>query len=423
MEVQLPPSRAVHDHVADHGEPGRAGGARGVPDGPAPSPPRPHRGQGPPVGGDRVLSVGAAADGRRAHAGRSREHARERCHGTGSGHGCARDAHPGGDPQDAGAQGVRVTGGSGRGSWWGWSARPTSCRWPTSCWKTGSRRSSRPGWRRDWRSARSPGSPGPTDGPLLLCVGGLHGNEPAGVRALEEVVRGGRGAPGTDGGGLRGRGGQLEGAGGEAAVRRLRPEPGVDGGSVDGAGVVERNGAGRGSGGAAAAGGAGRSPPSGGAGRCTSWTSTPHPGGGGAFTTTSDYLGNRRFAMEIPAPLVLGLDEAIEGTLIGYLDDFGYTTAVFECGQHNEEEAIKEGGLGGVAGGSRRRSSGGRRRPRSPSRLEGAAKRVPPASASAGGEVPPPCGRRRRLHEPTRLPQLPARARRRSPGRRPAGAA
>ena len=29
---------------------------------------------------------------------------------------------------------------------------------------------------------------GDTEGPLLLCVGGLHGNEPAGVAGLEELV-------------------------------------------------------------------------------------------------------------------------------------------------------------------------------------------------------------------------------------------
>ena len=181
---------------------------------------------------------------------------------------------------------------------------------------------------------------GPTDGPLLLCVGGLHGNEPAGVRALEEVVRGVEARRERMAGDFVAVAGNLKALAARRrfvaydlnrawTAARLTELASSNGTEPDEdrevqrllavlAEVAERR-------------------------RGPVYVLDLHTtsGGGGAFTTTSDYLGNRRFAMEIPAPLVLGLDEAIEGTLIGYLDDFGYTTAVFECGQHNEEEAIK----------------------------------------------------------------------------------
>lgn len=179
---------------------------------------------------------------------------------------------------------------------------------------------------------------GRSDGPLLLCVGGLHGNEPAGVVALEEVV-----------GALEARRDRMRGdfvavAGNLGALAAGRRFVAYDLNRAWTADRVASNGQG-----AEAVGEDGevrrllavlaevaerrRGPV---------FVLDIHTtsGGGGAFTTTSDYLGNRRFAMEIPAPLVLGLDEAIEGTLIGYLDDFGYTTAVFECGQHEEDAAV-----------------------------------------------------------------------------------
>ena len=181
---------------------------------------------------------------------------------------------------------------------------------------------------------------GPTDGPLLLCVGGLHGNEPAGVRALEEVVLGVEARRERMAGDFVAVAGNLKALAARRrfvaydlnrawTAARLTELASSNGTEPDEdrevprllavlAEVAKRR-------------------------RGPVYVLDLHTtsGGGGAFTTTSDYLDNRRFAMEIPAPLVLGLDEAIEGTLIGYLDDFGYTTAVFECGQHNEEEAIK----------------------------------------------------------------------------------
>lgn len=53
------------------------------------------------------------------------------------------------------------------------------------------------------------------------------------------------------------------------------------------------------------------------------------------FTSIMDSLTNRKFALSIPVPLVLGLGELVEGTLLGYLADWGISAVVFEGGQHH----------------------------------------------------------------------------------------
>ncbi len=63
-------------------------------------------------------------------------------------------------------------------------------------------------------------------------------------------------------------------------------------------------------------------------------------GGGGAFTTVADTLRNRALALEIPVPLVLGLEELVEGTLHDYLGTRGCITLAFESGQHEEPRAV-----------------------------------------------------------------------------------
>lgn len=63
-------------------------------------------------------------------------------------------------------------------------------------------------------------------------------------------------------------------------------------------------------------------------------------GGGGAFSTVSDTLRNRSLALELPVPLVLGLEELVEGTLHEYLGTRGCVTVAFESGQHREPAAV-----------------------------------------------------------------------------------
>ena len=62
-------------------------------------------------------------------------------------------------------------------------------------------------------------------------------------------------------------------------------------------------------------------------------------GTGGAFATLEDSLPNRRFAFAIPVPVILGLEEELSGTLTSYWSDQGLVTCGFEAGQHDEPEA------------------------------------------------------------------------------------
>ncbi len=174
-------------------------------------------------------------------------------------------------------------------------------------------------------------------------VGGLHGNEPAGVRALERVVRK-----------VRDRRDRLRGdfvalAGNIEALRQGRRFLSYDLNRVWTPSRIEALRASVGNG---SAGGGAREDRAalrllhvmeevsrrrrGDAFLLDIHTTSS---GGASFTTASELARHRRFAMEIPAPLVLKLDEHLEGTLTSYLDLQGYTAAVFECGQHEEAQA------------------------------------------------------------------------------------
>lgn len=197
---------------------------------------------------------------------------------------------------------------------------------------------------------------GASEGPLLLCIGGLHGNEPAGVHALEALI-----------GQVRARRGAMAGdfvavVGNTSALTAGRRFLSHDMNRAWTAGRIDlsRNGH-------APAGArpgvhplrrkrvSGLSPEDREMVRLLRLLDVvaerrrgpvhvldlhTTSGRGGTFTTTADLSRNRRFAMKIPVPLVLGLDEHLEGTLLGYLDRMGYTTAVCECGQHEEPRAV-----------------------------------------------------------------------------------
>jgi predicted deacylase len=61
---------------------------------------------------------------------------------------------------------------------------------------------------------------------------------------------------------------------------------------------------------------------------------------GEAFATVGDTLRNRRFAMQFPVMIVLGLEEQIEGTLLEYLNNLGAITIGFEAGQHEALSSV-----------------------------------------------------------------------------------
>jgi succinylglutamate desuccinylase len=59
------------------------------------------------------------------------------------------------------------------------------------------------------------------------------------------------------------------------------------------------------------------------------------------FATVGDTLRNRRFAMNFPATIVLGLEEQIDRTLLEYLNNLGVVTMGFEAGQHMAESSVR----------------------------------------------------------------------------------
>lgn len=63
-------------------------------------------------------------------------------------------------------------------------------------------------------------------------------------------------------------------------------------------------------------------------------------GGGAPFVVLADTLRNRAFAARIPAPVVLGLEEQLEGTLLAYCSDRGHVTVAFEGGQHQSPSTV-----------------------------------------------------------------------------------
>lgn len=59
------------------------------------------------------------------------------------------------------------------------------------------------------------------------------------------------------------------------------------------------------------------------------------------FTTIGDTLRNRTFATKIPIPIILGIEEQIEGTLLNYMNELGFITLGFESGQHDALSSIE----------------------------------------------------------------------------------
>ncbi len=61
---------------------------------------------------------------------------------------------------------------------------------------------------------------------------------------------------------------------------------------------------------------------------------------GPPFSLMSDTLRNRRIAFQIPGPVVLGLEESVDGTLLEYLTEAGHAALVVESGQHSDPGSI-----------------------------------------------------------------------------------
>lgn len=59
------------------------------------------------------------------------------------------------------------------------------------------------------------------------------------------------------------------------------------------------------------------------------------------FATVGDTLRNRKFAQKFPVTILLGIEEQLDGTLLEFLNNAGAVTLGFEGGQHDSEETVK----------------------------------------------------------------------------------
>jgi predicted deacylase len=57
------------------------------------------------------------------------------------------------------------------------------------------------------------------------------------------------------------------------------------------------------------------------------------------FITINDAMINRKFSKLFPVPIILGIEEYLEGPLLSYINTKGYLSLGFESGQHFTEEA------------------------------------------------------------------------------------
>jgi succinylglutamate desuccinylase len=176
---------------------------------------------------------------------------------------------------------------------------------------------------------------GPEPGPLVLAFGGIHGNEPAGVRALSRIMA----ALHTDRPRFRGNLIALAGNLGALAAGKRYIDRDLNrvwfpaGGLLDlkGSEAAERvellaeidEAIGR------------RRGPA------VFLDLHTTSAGGFPFAMIGDTLANRDIAFRIPAPVILGLEEHLEGTLLNFAGDLGYAAIGFEGGQNESSQAVE----------------------------------------------------------------------------------
>jgi succinylglutamate desuccinylase len=62
--------------------------------------------------------------------------------------------------------------------------------------------------------------------------------------------------------------------------------------------------------------------------------------GGSPFSIIGDTRQNRRIAFALPVPVILGLEENVDGALLGYFGERGHVAVGFEGGQHEGPETV-----------------------------------------------------------------------------------
>jgi len=59
------------------------------------------------------------------------------------------------------------------------------------------------------------------------------------------------------------------------------------------------------------------------------------------FIPVNDSLLNRKFTQQYPVPKILGIEEYLDGPILSYINELGYVSFGFESGQHDSKESIK----------------------------------------------------------------------------------
>ncbi|MEQ9404918.1 MAG: succinylglutamate desuccinylase/aspartoacylase family protein [Cyclobacteriaceae bacterium] len=59
------------------------------------------------------------------------------------------------------------------------------------------------------------------------------------------------------------------------------------------------------------------------------------------FLTVNDSMQNRKFTMQYPLPIILGIEEYLDGPLLSYINELGYVAFGFEAGQHDTMASIE----------------------------------------------------------------------------------
>jgi succinylglutamate desuccinylase len=180
---------------------------------------------------------------------------------------------------------------------------------------------------------------GDSAGPTILVAGGIHGNEPSGVRALERVLSWLEGSAPAFRGTIIGLAGNLAALERSerfleedlnriwlpdriAALRRGETAPSPDARQqAELLTVIDRI-----------------------------FAEAPGPvvfldlhtssARGEPFVCIGDTLRNRALALQFPVPVILGLEEQIDGALLEYVNTLGHVTIGVEAGQHDHPESI-----------------------------------------------------------------------------------
>ncbi|MEN7551775.1 succinylglutamate desuccinylase/aspartoacylase family protein [Rapidithrix thailandica] len=59
------------------------------------------------------------------------------------------------------------------------------------------------------------------------------------------------------------------------------------------------------------------------------------------FLTVNDSLLNRKFIQQYPVPMILGIEEYLDGPFLSYINELGYVSFGFEAGQHDDPASIE----------------------------------------------------------------------------------